>query len=172
MHTRAAISFHQQGALSIGYYHNNAQPYKVIDGQYAWKTRFLHAGLKWKLPADINVVAQYLRGDTLMQSPERVDMVNNDYHSSFVMLSKKIASYRASLRLEEFSVTDNDLTPGDDNNEYGKSATFNVSKRIDRQWFLSGEYVWINSRRDSRSYIDLPIKLIEQQMQLAARLYF
>ncbi|WP_440874196.1 hypothetical protein [Thalassotalea sp. PLHSN55] len=171
-HGRGAISFHQQGELSLGYYHNNAQPYKVIDGQYAWKTRFIHAGLKWKLAADFTVVAQYLKGDTLMQNPDRFDMVNNDYHSAFVLLSKKINTYRASVRLEEFSVIDNDSTQGDDNNEYGKSATFNVSKRLSRQLFISTEYLWVKSRRAARAYVDEPVKLTEQQLQLAARYYF
>lgn len=171
-HAKGAISFHQQGEFSLGYYHNNAQPYKVDDGQYAWKTRFVHAGLKWKLPSEFNLIAQYLIGDTLMQSPQRVDMVNNDYHSGFVLLSKKINTYQTSVRLEEFSVTDNDSTPGDDNSEYGKSATINITKRFNRQWFLSAEYIWINSRRVARGYVDEPVKLIEEQLQLAARYYF
>lgn len=171
-HSRVAISFHRQGEFSLGYYDNNAKPYKVIDGQYAWKTRFVHAGLKWKLPSDFSMIAQYLQGDTLMQSPDQVDMVNNDYNSGFVLLSKKINTYRASLRLEKFNVTDNDLTPSDDNDEKGKSATFNVSKQINRHWFLSAEYLWLESKRLSRQYVAQPINLTEKQLQLAARYYF
>ncbi len=72
-----------------------------------------------------------------MQSKWRVDVVDNDYQASYIALSKKMQKHRLTLRLEEFSVDDNDQTFGDNNNEYGKSATGNYTYRFNKPWFLA-----------------------------------
>ena len=171
-HIRSKIKFHQKGQIAVGYYDNQATPYMVENGQYGWRTRFTHIGLSWRLPQAIEISAQYLVGDTLMQSPMRMDVVNNDYASGYIAVSKRINKHRATLRLEEFSVTDNDQTIGDNNNEYGKSATINYTYRYSKPWLLSVEYNWINSQRQARMYVGQPVKLIERQWQLAARYFF
>lgn len=171
-HIKGDIVFHQKGELSLGYYNNNAQPYRQDNGQYAWRTKFYHAGVKWQLPYNIRLTAQYLKGDTLMQSPDRIDMVNNDYHSAYAMLSKRKNKHSGSVRVEEFSVTDNDATAGDNNNEYGKALTLNYTYRLSKPWFMSAEYIWINSDRFARTYTGQPESLIEEQIQLAARYFF
>lgn len=171
-HIRSKIKFHQKGQIAVGYYDNQATPYMVENGQYGWRTRFTHFGLSWRLPQAIELSAQYLVGDTLMQSPMRMDVVNNDYASGYIAVSKRISKHRATLRLEEFSVTDNDQTIGDNNNEYGKSATINYAYRYSKPWLLSVEYNWINSQRQARMYVGQPVKLLERQWQLAARYFF
>ena len=171
-HIRSKIKFHQKGQIAVGYYDNQATPYMVENGQYGWRTRFTHIGLSWRLAQAIELSAQYLVGDTLMQSPMRMDVVNNDYASGYIAVSKRINKHRATLRLEEFSVTDNDQTIGDNNNEYGKSATINYTYRYSKPWLLSVEYNWINSQRQARMYVGQPVKLLERQWQLAARYFF
>lgn len=171
-HIRSKIKFHQKGQIAVGYYDNQATPYMVENGQYGWRTRFTHIGLSWRLPQAIELSAQYLVGDTLMQSPMRMDVVNNDYASGYIAVSKRMNKHRATLRLEEFSVTDNDQTIGDNNNEYGKSATINYTYRYSKPWLLSVEYNWINSQRQARMYVGQPVKLLERQWQLAARYFF
>jgi hypothetical protein len=171
-HLRSKIKFHRKGQIAVGYYDNKATPYLVENGQYGWRTRFTHASLSWRLPNAFELTAQYLTGDTLMQSPARMDVVNNDYTSGYVALSKRINKHRVTLRLEEFSITDNDKTFGDDNNEYGKSATANYTYRYSKPWLLSLEYNWINSNRAARMYTYQPINLIERQWQLAGRYFF
>ena len=171
-HLRSKINFHHKGQISVGYYDNNATPYRVENGQYGWRTRFYHLGLSWRLPAEFELSAQYLSGDTLMQSTARVDIVNNDYTSGYIALSKRMQKHRVTLRLEEFSVSDNDLTAGDNNDEYGKSATVNYSYRLSKSWFLSVEYNWIASQRAARMYTNQTINLTERQWQLAARYFF
>ena len=161
VHLRSQIKFHNKYQISLGHYDNFALPYIVENGQYVWRTRFSHLGFKWRLTKDIELSGQYLTGDTLMQSTQRVDVVDNDYQASYVALSKKMQKHRLTLRLEEFSVDDKDQTWGDDNNEYGKSATGNYTYRFNKPWFLSLEYNWINSVRPSRSYTNMPVKLTE-----------
>jgi hypothetical protein len=171
-HGRAELKLHNKGQLSLGYYDNQGIPYIVENGQYSWRTRFSHIGVKWSLPLGLQLTAQYLHGDTLMQRPDKTDVVNNDYASGYLALSKRIARHRLTMRLEEFSVTDNDIVKGDNNEEYGKAATFNYTYRVSKPWFLSLEYTWINSNRKARIYTWSPIKLTERQLQLAARYFF
>lgn len=171
-HLRSKIKLHNKGQITAGYYDNQATPYMEENGQYGWRTRFTHLGLSWRLPGAIELTAQYLTGDTLMQSHLRTDVVNNDYSSGYVALSKRLNKHRATIRLEEFSVTDNDQTVGDNNNEYGKSATANYTYRYSKPLLLSVEYNWINSHRPARMYSNQAINLVERQWQLAARYFF
>lgn len=171
-HLRSKIKFHRKGQITLGYYDNKATPYMVENGQYGWHTRFTHVGVSWRLPNAFELTAQYLTGDTLMQSPAKMDVVNNNYASGYVALSKRINKHRATLRLEEFSVTDNDQTIGDNNNEYGKSATANYTYRYSKPLLLSVEYNWINSHRPARMYTQQNVNLVERQWQLAARYFF
>lgn len=171
-HARSELKLHNRGRLSLGYYDNRGVPYVQQHGQYAWRTRFSHFGVKWRLPMEIQLTAQYLHGDTLLQDHYQNDLVNNDYTSAFVALSKRVLRHRLTLRLEEFSVTDKDQSYGDDNNEYGKAATFNYTYRYSKPWFLSVEYTWINSDRPARINSLSPTRLIERQIQIAARYFF
>lgn len=177
-HIRGEWSLHRKGEVSAGYYDNRARPYIVINGQYAWRTRFYHLGTRWKLNKDVTLVAQYLSGDTLMQSPLKEDVVNNDYTSAFISLSYKWQQitgnkkHKSTVRFEDFSVKDNDNTWGDNNNENGQALTLNHSYRLARQWFLSAEFNYIDSHRPARNYTNQPVDLIEKQIQLAARYFF
>lgn len=163
---------HKRGKVSFGYYDNRAKPYIVVNGQYGWGTKFAYAGTHWRLAKGLDITAQFMQGSTLMQAPTRFDVVNNDFQSGFVSLTKRFKQHKYTLRLEEFSVTDNDSTIGDNNNEYGKAATFNYTYRYSKPLFLSFEYNWIRSNRPSRTYLNLDENLTEQQLQLAARYFF
>jgi len=177
-HVRGEWLLHNKGKLSAGYYDNRATPYIVQNGQYAWHTRFYHLDARWQLSKTLTLTAQYLSGDTLMQSPAQQDMVNNDYTSGFVSLRYNWQAFtgdkkhQTTLRLEDFSVTDNDQTWGDNNNEDGQALTLNHSYRLAKQWFLSAELNYIDSHRPARYYTHQAVDLTEQQLQLAARYFF
>lgn len=177
-HMRAEWSLHNKGAISAGYYDNRATPNKEVDGQYGWGTRFYHLGVKWHLAKNISLMAQYLSGETLMQNFQKQDMVDNDYDSGFVALTYKWRAllgnnkHKSTVRVERFSVTDNDNTEGDDNNEDGKAITLNHTYRATKNWFLSGEINIIDSDRAARAYEDQDIDLVEKQFQLAVRYFF
>ena len=177
-HIRAAWKLHHKGELSAGYYNNRAVPYKVKKGQYGWNTRFFHLGAKWQLNNNLVFIAQYLDGNTLMQSDFQEDVVNNSYANGFVSLTYKwglfalSTKHKSTLRLEKFSVDDNDSTLGDNNNETGQGLTFNHSYRVGKHWFLSSEFNYIDSHRPARYYTHQAVDLIEKQVQLAARYFF
>ena len=177
-HLNFQWKLHNIGEVSLGYYDNRATPYKVSKGQYGWDTRFYHLGVKWKLSDNIMLVAQYLAGDTLMQNIEREDIVNNSYYSGFIALNYRWKSlignnkHKSTIRVERFSVTDNDDTEGDNNNEDGIALTVNHTYRLTRNWFLAAEVNIIDSTRPARAYEEQEIDLIEKQLQLSARYFF
>lgn len=177
-HVRGEWKLHRRGTFSLGYYNNRAIPYKVVDGQYGWHTRFYHLETKWQLSDDLVLMAQYLRGDTLMQNHYQKDVVNNSYANGFVALTFKWGNFaltkkhKSTVRVEDFSVDDNDKTWGDNNNEDGKSITLNHSYRLSKQWFLSAEFTYIDSHRPARYYNHHAVDLVEKQTQLAVRYFF
>ena len=177
-HVRGEWSLHGKGELSAGYYNNRADPFKVKNGQYGWQTRFYHLGASWHFSKNLSLIAQYLSGDTLMQSSAKVDMVNNDYTSAFVSVIYKWhhiignKKHKSTIRLEDFSVTDHDNTWGDNNNEDGQALTLNHSYRLTKYWFLSAEFNVIDSYRPARYYTHKPVDLVEKQLQLAVRYFF
>ncbi len=171
-HTSIKITWHRQAKILLGYYNNQAKPYISEYGQYAWKTSFFHMGGEWILPENWLLTGQYLNGETLMQNHYRNNIVYNKYASSYLALSKRMKRHRYTLRLEEFSVTDKDAFAFDNNNEYGKSFTFNYTYRLSEPLFLSLEYNWINSKRPAREYANIQDKLIERQSQFSIRYFF
>lgn len=172
-HLSANWRWHSKARLLAGYYDNNADPTVVENGQWAWETRFAHLGVKWQFTDNLELIAQYLQGDTLMKSGRSGnDLVYNDYHSAYVMLSKKWRQQRLTVRIEEFSVTDNDEINADNNQENGEAATINYSYRLGKHWWMQIEYNWIHSDRPSRIYQGASRRLTEQQGQFAVRYFF
>lgn len=171
-HVVAKWTWRNNGSVQAGYYDNNADTLIVKQGQYAWLTQFGHIGAKWRLPMGINLISQYMQGSTIMTNTDGWPVVDNDFHSGYIMLSKRWSQHRVSLRVEDFSVTDNDDTPEDDNNEDGQSMTLAYQYQLDRPWFIQLEYNVIDSTRPARRYLNLPIDLIEQQWQLSSRYFF
>ena len=177
-HIQGEWALHGKGKLSAGYYNNRATPYKVVNGQYGWQTRFYHLGASWRFSNNLSLIAQYLSGDTLMQGAPGFDVVNNDYRNGFVSLTYKWQDiignkkHKSTIRLEDFSVTDNDNTLGDNNNEDGQALTLNHSYRLSKHWFLLAEFNYIDSHRPARYYAHDPIDLVEKQIQLATRYFF
>ncbi|MEM5529617.1 hypothetical protein WN093_12395 [Gammaproteobacteria bacterium AS21] len=163
---------HNKGKAIIGLYHNRAKPFVVDDGDYGWDTKFLYAGISWRLAQGLTLTSQALAGSTLMQQHDKIDVVNNTYHSAFVKLSKKYKKSTYTVRIEDFSVSDNDSQIGDNNEEDGNALTLNYSYQLSKDWLLSTEYNWIKSDRFSRKYDDQAQTLIERQLQFAAKYFF
>lgn len=173
-HATAQWEWHGRARVLAGYYDNRADPEVVnADLQWSWTTRYSHVGVKWRLTPDTELIGQYLRGGTLMRSARTgTDLVNNDFHSAYLMLSHQRGPHRLTGRIEEFSVDDRDGMAVDDNNEYGRGVTLGYGYRLSRHWFLQGEYTWLQSDRPSRRQHGLPVALGERQAQLALRYFF
>ena len=177
-HSSAQWRLHNKGTLSIGYYNNKATPHEIQNGQYGWNTRFHHLSMAWRLSNNLSFASQYISGKTLMQNAQRQKIVNNDFNSGFLALSYKwrglveTNKHKSTLRAEHFSVTDNDTTINDNNNENGKAMTLSHTYRLAKHWFLSGELIIIDSHRTARMYEGNDIDLIEKHIQIGVRYFF
>lgn len=158
--------------FSMGYYDNNAKPYLVKNGQYAWHTKFLDLGLKLAFSKSLTLTGQYLVGSTLMQNPQQQDMVNNDFSSGYLTLTKRWRVHQVALRAELFDVLDNDFTLGDNNNEHGSALTLSYHYRVSKALYLASEFNWLQSYRPARQYLARQAAQIDKQSQLALRYYF
>ena len=172
-HFNTKLSWKHKVSILLGYYDNNADPRVVKDVQWAWRTRFNHLGFKWQIEKDLTLIGQYLKGDTLMQtSSGSRDLVNADYSSAYLMLTKKYNQHRFTGRIENFEVVDKDGLPFDNNDEEGDSFTLNYTYQINKNWFFHNEYTFVNSHRVSRTNRGHPNKLIEKQLIFGVRYFF
>jgi len=171
-HVSGNWKWHGKGKFNAGYYNNNANPKVVKQGQYAWLTRFGYIGGKWKLPYNIDLIGQFMLGDTLMQSPTGINVVDNDYHSAFLLLSRRWEKHRLTLRVEDYGVVDQDNTIDDDNTEAGQAYTLSYAYQLQKGWFLQAEYNLMDSQRHARIAQGQNSHALEQQWQLASRYYF
>ena len=108
----------------------------------------------------------------MMRSPYGMVVVDNDYHSAYLLFSKRWQAHRLTVRLEDFAVKDNDNTLDDDNSENGQAYSVSYAYQLRKGWFLQGEYNLIDSDRPARAVQGASAELLEQQWQLASRYYF
>ncbi len=158
--------------LNLGYYDNNAKEGLVEQGQYTWTTDFTHLGLKYRFAKEWELLGQHMRGRTYMTSPTRVIVVDADYKNTFVILRHFWNKHHIALRFEDFSVTDRDLTWGDNNNENGQAWALAYRYKFKRNQFIITEFNWIDSTRPARWYVGQQQDKIERQLQLGYRIYF
>ncbi|NMP30961.1 hypothetical protein HII17_05230 [Thalassotalea sp. M1531] len=158
--------------LNLGYYDNMAEEGLVEHGQYTWATDFIHAGLKYKLTKQWELISQYMKGDTAMKSLTGIDVVKAEYDNMFLMMRYQRLAHHVAMRFEHFNVDDQDETIGDNNNENGNGVTLSYRYQLSKKQFILSEFNWLRSERPSRSYELQPVDLVERQYQLAYRLYF
>lgn len=171
-HVSAEWRYKNKVEFNAGYYDNHAQKGLVEQGQYTWTTAFYHAEFKAKLSHNVEISSQLMVGDTYMNSPTGLRVVGSDFDNAFVMIRHFKGSHHIAARVEAFSVSDLDATPGDNNHESGKAFTTAYRYKVNRKSFLLAEFNWVNSHRPSRYYYYQPTSLIERQYQLAYRYYF
>lgn len=168
----AELTWPRLVTVQFGVWDNQATPYKVEKGQYGWRTRFHYLGTRWHINKQWTLIAQAMQGSTLMQSPQRMDVVNNSFATAYLMLNWRDKKQQVSGRIEHFSVDDRDQTYGDNNEETGRAITLGYQYRFQPQLYLTAEYNWIESKRPGRHYQLSPIQLIERQLQFGVRYFF
>jgi len=161
----------RRARLTAMHYDNRADPLSLRDGQYGWSTDFNHAGAQIDLPLGLGLVAQWMEGVTGMGPTINGTMViDNDFASYFLLLTRRFDKHRVSLRYDDFEVVDRDSTPLDANDEHGDALT--LAYRFDQSERLSFELEWlrITTARSSFAYFGLPTHADERVLQ--ARMTF
>lgn len=154
-------------------YDNRGDPEAFEDGQYAWRTKFTHLGTQVALPGDVGLIAQWMRGSTVMGA--RVGnayLVDTEFHSYFALLTRRFDKHRLSVRYDRFEVTQNDTTPEDNNPESGHAWTLAYQYRANKTVQLAAEWLSIKTHHCGWVYYGISPTATEQQLQLSVQLRF
>lgn len=93
--------------VQLAGYHNLADQTRSEDPSYghdyAWKTWFVHAGLKVKPTASLTLLAQAMHGNTVMGAAPVFD---SDFSSVYALASYRAGDHRFSFRYDWFRVKD------------------------------------------------------------------
>jgi len=159
--------------VRLMHYDNRADPESIQDGQYGWETKFQHLGLQTTLPADVGLIVQAMIGSTVMgpvMNNEHV--IDAEYESQFVLLTRSFGRHRLSARYDHFVVTENDDIPLDDNTENGIAWTANYQYEYSDHVTLAAEWLSIKSRHFAWTYYGLLPTATERQTQLMLKVRF
>jgi hypothetical protein len=163
----------RQLLLRAARYDNEADPALFEKGQYGWYTEFDHVGVQATLPWDLGLFAQWMGGSTVM-GPWLGEWypVDAEYDASYLMLTRAFDRHRVTVRYDDFSVTDNDEIPDDDNSESGHAWTAAYQYRVNDFATIAFEWLSIRTRRPAFAYFGSDTGVTERQAQLTARLRF
>jgi hypothetical protein len=157
--------------LEIERYDNEADPAAHNDdGYFAWRTHFWNAGASWKLD-EITLLSQALTGDTTI-APFSGFTSTTDFQSAYLLAGWERDDWRLAFRGDWFR-TDTHTTFGASPalSENGVALTGAVSW-LPRDWVrLTGEVLWVDSKRDERAIAGLDPRQSDVQLQLSARFY-
>jgi hypothetical protein len=152
-------------------YDNQADPSAHHEDYFAWRTRFWNAGASFKYD-ELTVLSQALTGDTEI-APAPGFTSTTDFDSAYLLLGWERDDWRVALRGDWFRTrTNTTFGPSPAFSENGDALTAAVSW-LPRDWLrLTGEVLWIDSRRDERAIGGLAPRQSDTQLQLSARFYF
>lgn len=151
-------------------HYDNRGKESVFDGeQYAWNTRFDHAGIHLNLPANFEVIGQWMDGRTRMGTADQVDA---DFYSEFLLVSWSHEASRISVRYDRFRVEDRNFDIESDNNESGHVWTAAHIYKIAEKYRLEFELLRVESVRPARAGMLLPVHATETLLQAGFRVIF
>jgi hypothetical protein len=155
------------------HYDNRADPTVIVDGQYGWTTRFEHIGAQTTLPGGVGLIAQWMTGSTVMGPVMNgAHVVDVEYDSFFVLLTRSFDQHRVAARYDHFDVTQNDQTPEDNNSENGHAWTLSYQYGFSDKISLAAEWLSIKTHHCGWVYYGISPTETETQTQVTLRLRF
>mgnify|MGYP001826756226 CR=1 FL=1 len=170
--------WHQRLLLRYTYYDNRADPEARSGDAYAWRTQFRHIGGQATLPGDLGLLAQWIKGKTVMGpdlGPWHVQDV--DFDAYYLMLTRALGKHRFSVRFESFDLEPFNDPPGitnqDRGNAYAVAWLYSPLKRLQ----VGAEYLGIESERCRTEicffvFRGQPRTTSERSLQVTLRWYF
>ncbi len=155
------------------HYDNRAVPTEIDDGQYAWTTKFEHIGAQYSLADGWDLLFQWMSGSTVMGPVVNgAHLVDVEFDSKYLMLTKAYERHRFSMRYDKFDVTQNDDTDDDNNSEDGHIWTFAYFYDYSDKISFGAESLVIKTHRCGWQYYNIATTVTEKQLQFTARLRF
>jgi hypothetical protein len=160
-----------QWHLEVERYDNEADPAAHDGNDFGWRTKLWNAGFSWKVD-EFTLLSQALTGDTTI-APFPGFASTTDFDSAYALLGWERDEWRVAVRGDWFRTkTNTTLGPSPALSENGDAITGAVSW-LPREWLrLTGEVLWIDSKRDERIITGLSPHQSGTQLQLSARVYF
>lgn len=161
------------GKLRVLYYDNRGNPSALHDGQYAWHTRFVSAGLQADLPAEVQLIAQGMTGATQMGDRRGGRFaVDSGFWAWSLLVTRLFGGHRLSVRHDQFGSNDRDYFPADPNGEWGAAWTVNYNYTVAEAHQFNLEFSHIDSRRPARALLSEPALQDENLWLVAYRFFF
>jgi hypothetical protein len=123
-YSRAEIALRDNLKISLFAYDNNGDRTTVIDGQYAWRTRFAQSALRWTPGSKTQILVQAMTGETSMGvAVGGLEPADVGFSAAYVLLSRDLTNSTAAVRIDQFSVSDRTFKASDNNAEHGWAGT-------------------------------------------------
>ena len=166
----------RRALVQLARYDNRADPWSYAEKQWGWDTSFDHLAVQVALPAEIGLMAQWMRGETYWLAgapvnggpvPPYVQFVEDAFEAKYLMLTRMWhEKHRVSLRYDRFLMEREGATP-ESHSDDGHAVT--LSYRFEPNERFSGGVEWleIESRRDLYPYFyGAPRQATEDQLRL------
>jgi len=151
------------------HYDNRADPNEFSGGEWGWDTHFNHIGTQIQGPWELGLVAQWLQGNTVWilgatpggQIVGSGPLISTDFESSFVLLTRQFKNHRASLRYDDFEVSD-----GTGQVDNGHGWTLAYQYKATPRITVGAEWLSVNTWHPRWSFLGLNPSATERQLQL------
>lgn len=168
-YARASWVYGNRFDLRAFYYDNRGDPLRFDGNQYAWDTRFKNLAAIVPAGPHVELIGQWMAGHTEM-GPRAAVL---DFDTESLLATAFWGRHRVTVRYEEFSTTDLDrFQLEDDNDEEGKAWTAAYILETGEKHRLAFELLRVESDRDERAAIGLPIHAEELTAQLSFRIWY
>jgi hypothetical protein len=137
---------------------------------YAWKTNFDSAGLRYDDPRGNTLISQWLGGDT-----RATPYASNRWHFNtwFVLLARQLSGrHRIALRYDDFAVNQtHDFSPPPWSHEQGDAWTLGWTWAVRDHLEIAAEWLRIDSVHSTRVALGEAPRAVEHGAQLSVKLF-
>jgi hypothetical protein len=153
-----------QWRVQAFHYDNDANPAAHIEDYFAWHTDFWDGGVS-KTWQEFTFLAQGMTGETSIE-PRAGHVSVTQFSSAYALIGWEQGDWRLAARADDFRTHASSAL-----SENGYALTGDVSW-LPREWLrLSAEILYIDSKRNERSIVEVSPQQGETQLQLTARFY-
>jgi hypothetical protein len=158
-------------AVNLDYYANEADPEAMRHDQWGWDTRFCNLGVQARPSGNVEILAQYMRGTSVMGwRMGNVWAFDVAFDTAYVLATRELnGGAKLTGRADYFAVKDRSWRSKDDNTEKGYAATVAYMRPLNAHLDLAVETLHVVSNRPSRSYQSVAPHQAQTQIQVALK---
>jgi hypothetical protein len=172
----AGLSWRHHDRLEIRalHYDNRADPSAHTASElYAWRTRFNSAGARLEPDAHWTFIAQYLDGDTAVDSDDYGDIpFLMNFRAAFALASFEWGPERLTARYDAFRTRQLTGLYAPPSNQDGHAWTFAWTRDFGDHWEFVAEWLHVFSSYPPRAELLEPVFQAQTEIQLAVRYRF